>query len=73
MKYVYKVWSDNFFGDFLSVDAYEVVMLHMSTSDYTLHRSSIVSANDIPPMAEILCYDTDADQWFTASTQEISA
>lgn len=73
MKYLYKVWSDNFNGDLLSVDAYEAAMLHMSTEDYTLHRSRMVRANDIPPLADVLCYDADEDQWFTVLTREISA
>jgi hypothetical protein len=73
MKYVYKVWSDNFHGDLLSVDAYEAAMLHMSTADYALHRSRMVRANDISSLADVLCYDSNEDTWFTALIQEIGA
>jgi len=73
MRYVYKVWSDNFDGDFLSVEAYEEAMLHMSAADYVLHRSRMVRSNDIPSRADILCYDLGEDTWFTVLIEEMSA
>lgn len=73
MKYLYKVWSDNFDGDFLSIEAYETAMLHMSTGDYALHRSRMVRASEIPPDADILCYDLDEGAWFTTLLKEMSA
>lgn len=73
MRYVYKVWSDNFDGDFLSVEAYEAAMLNMSTADYALHRSRMVRSNDIPSRADILCYDLREDAWFTVLIEEMSA
>lgn len=72
MKYAYKVWSDNFDGDFLSVEAYEAAMLHMSTSDYALHRSRMVLTNEIPSNTDVLCYDLGENTWFTAISEEMS-
>jgi hypothetical protein len=73
MKYLYKVWSDNFDGDFLSVEAYETAMLYMSTADYALHRSRMVRASEIPSSADVLCYDIGEDSWFTVLIEEMSA
>jgi len=73
MRYVYKVWSDNFDGDFLSVEAYEEAMLNMSTADYALHRSRMMRASDIPSNADVLCYDLGDDEWFTILIEEMSA
>lgn len=73
MKIVYKVWSDNFDGDFLSVEAYEASMLSMSTGDYHLHRAKQIRLESIPVISDILCYDPSTDEWYTLSPMEIGA
>jgi hypothetical protein len=73
MKYVYKVWSDDFCGAFLSIEAFEEEMLSMSTANYMLHRSLKLNASQLPPEAEILCYDSESNVWFTILAQEMSA
>jgi hypothetical protein len=63
MSIVYKVWSDNFNGDLLSVEAYNEPRFKMSTGDFCVHRSKAVHIKDINSSADIICFNPEYNVW----------
>jgi hypothetical protein len=57
MDVVYQVWSDNFNGEFLTPEAFDFVLMSMSTGDYALHRSTKFLIEDLKGEQSVVCLD----------------
>ena len=47
MIQVYKLYSDNFDGQLVTKDAYNLIRLSMSTGDFHTHRAKIIEVSDL--------------------------
>jgi len=72
MSIAYKVWSDNFDGELLSADAYQQLLLTMTTGDFCIHRSKTINIKDISPNTDIICFNPEHDIWHKVSASNLS-